>query len=331
MKMDLKEMLASLYGLGVDGKNFFYDTGLVDALKVRPAVLSVGNLSVGGTGKTPVVQKILEMVQSRGISASVVSRNYKAQSRGVQKVDVNSSEGAFYYGDEAFLIARSFPSFSVWTGPKKFITAQVASMQESSQLLVVDDGFQHRSLHRDFDIVLLDTTVEESEDFLLPVGRLREGYSSLQRASAVILTKVNWSHSEQVENLKKKIPSGLPVYELEFHLRPLKPLETGAPVALVSGIAKPKVFEASIRQLGFQIREHLIFSDHHPYSVRDRQRILETFRFSGAQQILTTEKDFYKLQTDLELAQVLNPVGIQTEFRAEPKELHVFLDSCHRH
>lgn len=323
---DLKEMLSSLYGLAAETKNFLFDTGLGDGVQLPVPVLSVGNLSVGGTGKTPVVQRILAMSQEKGLTTTVVSRNYKARSRGIQKVDLSHKDAAHFFGDEAFLLAQSFPAVDVWTGPRKYLTAQEAMRKSPSQLIVVDDGFQHRSLHRDFDLVLVDCTSSEEEDLLLPRGRLREGFESLWRASAVVLTKVNWADPKRVEQLRSRIPSKVEVCHLEFQQKFLKPIETQAPILVVSGIAKPRVFEANLKD--FQVREHMVFPDHHVYTENDINQILQAFRLRECHQILTTEKDFVKLQMFPDLCELLNPVSISTQFREEPRGLHAFLDKC---
>lgn len=325
---DLKDMLSSLYSFASDAKNFLYDSGLADSVRIPVPVLSIGNLSFGGTGKTPVTEKILSLCEEKGLKSAVVARNYKAQSTSVQKVDLHHSHGAIYYGDEAYLLAQKFPEFPVWTGPKKFLTAQSAFQQALSplKLIVVDDGFQHRSLHRDFDLVLIDCTSQEDEDELLPKGRFREGFSSLQRASAVALTKVNWADPSRVEHLRKKIPAGKEIYEIEFHQHFSNQIEPTTPVLAVSGIAKPKTFEKNL--VGYSVREHLVFPDHHFYSSDDLDKIMKAFKIRDCQQILTTEKDFVKLQNFPEIRDLLNPILVTTEFRGEPRGLNAFLDNC---
>jgi tetraacyldisaccharide 4'-kinase len=332
MKSDWKDMLSSVYALAADGKNYLYDIGLVDSVQVGCPVLSVGNLSMGGTGKTPVVQKILSLAIGRGIKPGVVARNYQARSRGIQRVNIRKPDGASYYGDEPFFLGQTFQSTSVWTGPQKYLTAQQATRAENLGLIVVDDGFQHRNLHRDFDLVLIDCTSDPEEDFLVPKGHLRESFSSLHRASAVALTKVNWAAPERVAEIRAKIPTGVEVYEIEFHSTLSKPLEADGAAIVVSGIAKPQVLTKTLQAFpNLQVREHLRFSDHYAYQMKDAHRIEETMRKAECRQILTTEKDFVKLQVFSEIRDFLNPIKITTEFREEPKGLYAFLDRTHRH
>lgn len=324
--MALREALSSIYDAAISSRNYLYDVELLDGVRLPVPVLSVGNLSIGGTGKTPVAQWILAKCLEMKLRPGLVSRNYKAQSRSIQRVDLTRENAASYYGDEAFLLAQKFSPLPVWTGPQKFMTAQALVTHQKVDLLIVDDGFQHRALQRDFDLVLLDCTSKAEEDFLLPQGRLRENYSSLRRASAVGLTKSNWATPERIENLRKRIPEGVEVFEIEFHQGFAKPVEKETPSLLVSGIAQPKVLEKNLA--GYTVREHLVFADHHAYTEKDVGQILQAFRLREAQQILTTEKDLVKLQAFPDLKELLNPIQISTKFKDEPKGLHGFLGRC---
>jgi tetraacyldisaccharide 4'-kinase len=327
MKSDLKSLLSALYAPLTEGKNFLYDSGLLDSVNLRVPVLSVGNLSMGGTGKTPVVQQILLMALEKKIRVSVVARNYQARSRGIHKVDSQRPDAAAFYGDEACLVATLFPQVGVWTGPQKYLTAQETAFQDNCQLILVDDGFQHRALHRDFDLVLVDCSAQSSEESLIPAGRFREGLASLKRAQMVALTKVNWADPLQVERWKSRIPAGVETCEIEFHTTSLQPIPDSARILAVCGIAKPESFSRTVRELGpLELVDTLVFGDHFDYGPRDVHRILERFRRFDCHQILTTEKDFVKLSQYPELTQFINPVRVQTRFRQEPQGLNAFLD-----
>lgn len=333
MKADVKDMLSSIYGLVTDFRNSLYDYDLLDSVKISTPVLSVGNLSMGGTGKTPVVEKILSLALEKNLQTAVISRNYLARSRGVHRVLTSRKDGAYFYGDEPFQLAQKFESAAVWTGPRKYLTAQEALKFSPYDLLVIDDGFQHRALHRDFDLVLLDSSAPSSEDFIVPKGRFRESFKALQRVQAVALTKVNWSTPERVQQLKARIPQGVEVYEIEFKMDFKKPVEKGSRVLAVSGIAKPEVFRKNLHSIAdghFEVHEYLTFPDHYAYSDKDVLRLVQKLRQFDGQQILTTEKDFVKLSLYPDLADLLNPVSVEIEFREEPKGLYAFLDKCRR-
>jgi tetraacyldisaccharide 4'-kinase len=331
MIADWKEMLASVYGVGVDIKNFVFDTGLMDAVRIPTSILSVGNLSMGGTGKTPVVQWILQVAQERGLNPTVVARNYRARSTGIHHLDVFRPDGAAYYGDEAFLIAEKFPKLAVWTGPKKYLTAQASFRSQPTRLMVVDDGFQHRSLHRDFDLVLIDAMASSSEDFLFPQGRLRERFASLRRSHMIGITRANWAAEARLSEIRSQLATGIPVYEIDFFYKASKPFSEQDQILAVSGIARPETFDRTVQEiLGKKPQAHMIFRDHFDFGGSDVEKILREFKHLNCNQIFTTEKDFVKLQNFPAIREHLNPVQISICFREAPRELYEFFDRNRR-
>ncbi|HYA96741.1 MAG TPA: tetraacyldisaccharide 4'-kinase, partial [Methylomirabilota bacterium] len=176
--------LSTIYGGLVRARNAFYNRGLLRARRLEGAVVSVGNLSAGGSGKTPFVMLLGELLKSRGIRFDVLSRGYGRESRGVLLVDPGGLPQQF--GDEPLLIARRL-QVPVIVGEDRFAAGHFAESRFGSQLHLLDDGFQHRALARDFDIVLV--TPYDAQDRLLPGGRLREPLSALRRADAVVLTE----------------------------------------------------------------------------------------------------------------------------------------------
>lgn len=331
MKLQMKALLSALYGTAAEAKNFLYDAGFADTVRLPVPVLSVGNLSMGGTGKTPVVEALLIRALEKDLKVAVIARNYKAQSYGPCKVDPQRLAGGKFYGDEAFLIAQKFPQVSVWTGPKKYRTAQQAVTAESLDLLIIDDGFQHRTLQRDFELVLIDASAQPMENKLLPLGRLRERFSSLRRATAVALTKVNFAPPEQISELLRHIPKDVPVVHVQFDSQLSYPLKDHVRCLALSGIAQPSHFMATLGDMKISPVEHMIFSDHHPYSSSDVVGILQKMKTLECDQILTTEKDFVKLQEFPDLVAYLNPIQLQARFQEEPRGLNEFLDQCLRH
>ena len=324
----LTHLLGQMYGRAIQVRNFLYDSGIADQISISKPVLSVGNISVGGTGKTPVVEKIISICLEKGLRPCLVARNYKAQSVGIHQVDLSRTGGACFYGDEAYSIAEKFPQVPVFTGPRKAETARHAEKVSSFDLLLVDDGFQHRALHRDFDIVLVDVTAEKDENCLLPEGRLREEFGSLERSSLVVLTKVNWASETAVQEIQKQIPAQIEQVQLEFSQKPKKEIPEGCRVLAVSGIARPLVFEQGLKSMGAAPVESLRFPDHHPYGQEDLIKIIQKCRSLDCGQILTTEKDFVKLKEFPELLPFLNPIELQLKFKTEPRGLYAFLDQC---
>ena len=175
--------LSSIFGAGVWARNALYDRGIARARRVQGPVVSVGNLSVGGSGKTPFVLLLGELLKARGVKFDILSRGYGRQTRGVARVDPGGSARDF--GDEPLLLARRL-GVPVIVGEDRYQAGVFAEKSFGPQLHLLDDGFQHRALARDFDIVLV--TPEDARDRLLPAGRLREPLASLSRADAVVLT-----------------------------------------------------------------------------------------------------------------------------------------------
>jgi tetraacyldisaccharide 4'-kinase len=174
--------LSSIYGLAVRARNALYDRRGLRARRLDGPVVSVGNLSAGGSGKTPFVMLLGELLQSRGVKFDVLSRGYGRKSRGVLLVDPSGLPQEF--GDEPLLIARRL-QVPVIVGEDRYEAGRFAEARFGAQLHLLDDGFQHRALARDFDIVLV--TPQDASDRLLPAGRLREPLSALGRADAVVL------------------------------------------------------------------------------------------------------------------------------------------------
>ena len=176
--------LTGLYGAAVALRNGLFDRGILPSRWLEKPVISVGNLAAGGAGKTPFVIALGELLQARGIPFDVLSRGYRRRTRGVLVVDPEGTAADF--GDEPLLIARRL-GVPVIVGENRYQAGRLAEQKFRSHLHILDDGFQHRSLHRDFDIVLL--TAGDLQDLLLPFGRLREPVSSLKRADAVVLAQ----------------------------------------------------------------------------------------------------------------------------------------------
>src|SRR5207248_5588177 len=179
--------LSSLYGLVTAARNGLYDRSILKSRKLLRPVISVGNISVGGSGKTPFVIMLGELLKQRGIAFDVLSRGYGRETRGTMLVDPSGTSRQF--GDEPLLISRRL-GCSVILGESRHQAGKLAEAQALGtcpQLHILDDGFQHRSLTRDFDIVLL--TEQDLKDRLLPAGRLREPLTSLRRADAIVLTE----------------------------------------------------------------------------------------------------------------------------------------------
>lgn len=289
--------LAHLFRAGVAARNALYDRGLLRARRLRGPVVSVGNLSVGGSGKTPFVILLGELLRVRGIAFDVLTRGYGRRLRGVALVDVAGSARAF--GDEPLLIARRLPA-PVIVGEDRFQAGLFAEQKFGPQLHLLDDGFQHRRLARDFDVVLV--TPEDARDSLLPAGRLREPVSSLGRADAVVL-------------LLEAAADGLPlegkrVWRLRRGICPEN--IPRRPIAFC-GIARPERFYSQLRAAGIELAGEASFRDHHSYSEQDIAELLRLRERCEAGGFVTTEKDAINLGAGLECLRPVATVPVTME------------------
>lgn len=272
-------VLAGLYGFLVSARNHLYDGGVLRARNLVGPVVSVGNISAGGAGKTPFVILLGELLNERGVSFNVLSRGYGRQTRGVLLVDANGSAAEF--GDEPLLIARRV-GCPVIVGESRHRAGLFAERKFGPQLHILDDGFQHRSLARDFDLVLL--TAEDLKDGLLPKGRLREPLQSLHRANAVALSG-NFDAS--------RLPiSGGAVWRIRRDIQianaPTRPL-------VFCGIARPQAFVEQLRSQGVVPVAEKFYRDHHLYSDSDVEDLLRRKAQNQADGFITTEKDAVNL------------------------------------
>jgi tetraacyldisaccharide 4'-kinase len=278
-------------------------------------VISVGNVSVGGSGKTPFVIMLGELLKQRGIEFDVLSRGYGRKTRGAMLVDPNGTSRQF--GDEPLLIARRL-GCPVIIGESRYQAGNLAESislshksdhvgtaalgcppgQRPLPLHMLDDGFQHRSLARDFDIVLL--AEQDLHDQLLPAGRLREPLTSLRRADAIVLT-------DEIEpNL---LPANKQIWRVRRSLT--VPATSQNPIAFC-GIARPRKFIEQLRAIGIQPVTTKFYRDHHQYTTHDVQDLLRLRDQNHADAFITTEKDAINLGTHLgEISPVIARVEME--------------------
>jgi len=271
--------LTGLYGAATNLRNTLFDRGVLSSRRLEQPVVSVGNLSVGGSGKTPFVIALGELLKARGIRFDVLSRGYGRKTRGVLVVEPDGNAADF--GDEPLLIARRLGA-PVIVGESRYEAGRLAEQKFQPQLHLLDDGFQHRSLARDFDIVLM--TEHDVEGRLLPSGRMREPLSSLQRADAIVLpTGVAVDHPA----LKQK-----PIWRIERQF--VLPNPPAAPIVFC-GIACPEQFFSQVRAAGVTPAAEVRFRDHHAYDLDDIWSLISTRIKLAADGFLTTEKDAINL------------------------------------
>lgn len=284
-------LLASIFGTGVQVRNALYDRSILHGEKLQGPVVSVGNLSVGGSGKTPFVILLGSLLQSRGIKFDVLSRGYGRRTRGVALVDPGGTSEEF--GDEPLLMARKLGT-PVIIGEERYAAGVFSEKKFGPQLHLLDDGFQHRALHRDFDVVLV--TPDDARDRLLPSGRLREPLASLRRADAVVLTSGASADAFPLEGKYVwRVRRGIVAKNVSK--RPI----------VFCGIARPQNFVLQLRTAGVEPVAEAFYRDHHPYTETDVRDLLELRQRSEADGFVTTEKDAVNLGNRLAL---LSPISI---------------------
>jgi len=293
--------LSAIYGAVVRTRNALYDQKLFRSQRLQGSVISVGNISTGGSGKTPFVILLGELLKARGIPFDVLSRGYGRSTRGVLLVDPGGLPQDF--GDEPLLIARRL-QVPVVVGEDRYEAGRFAESRFGAQLHLLDDGFQHRGLARDFDIVLV--TPEDARDRLLPAGRLREPLRSLQRADAVVLTSGASPESFPVAGkMVWRVRRGIVTQNLAQPV-PARPI-------VFCGIARPQNFLLQLRAAGIDPIAEAFYRDHHTYTERDIRDLLQLRQRSEAGGFVTTEKDAVNLGGYLDSLAPLAVIPVKME------------------
>jgi tetraacyldisaccharide 4'-kinase len=295
-------LLSLPYGGIVAARNRLYDGGVLKQQKLPRPVISVGNLTVGGTGKTPTVIFIAHLLKDHGYRPAVLSRGYGGNANAPVNVVSDGSRilmGWREAGDEPILIAGAAPGIPVLTGSRRLLTGRAAVETFGADVLILDDAFQHRPLFRDIDMVLLDAARPFGNGFLLPRGPLRESTDSLRRADILLRT----GEAENGEPLREaeSLPSFRAIHKPQGVVAgETKRIETvaalsGQKVFAFAGIGSPAAFRRSLTELGAAVVGFRIFPDHHPYDLSDIKNLRRLAVESGAARIVTTEKDGIRL------------------------------------
>lgn len=314
------------YGVAVGIRNWRYDraarSGVSGSRIFRPGVpvISVGNLTLGGTGKTPCVEYIAGLLRDRGVCVAILSRGY-----GVEHGP----------NDEALLLEDNLPDVPHLQGAARSALAAVAVEELECEAIVLDDGFQHRRLYRDLDIVLVDATRPLASEYLFPRGVLREPVASLRRAGFAILTRCDQVSETERESQRTWFAQHFPKLPLAMAIHsPVELISSddataepeslrGTDVAAFCGIANPTAFRKTLEDLGAKVLELRTYPDHHAYARQDVDALrqwAETFPTSTL--ILTTQKDWVKLRLGELAGRRLWAVRVGLTFLEGEDELH---------
>ena len=268
-------------------RNFFYNSGIFKTHELDARVISIGNITWGGTGKTPVVASIAKSLLRKGKKPAILLRGYGR--------------------DEARLLSRLAPKLPIMPGKNRIITGAKAIKKHSIDTLLLDDGFQHRRIKRDIDIVCIDATNPFGNGLVIPAGSMREGMSALKRADIFLITKIDLVQDSSLllKRLKKINPDSViakAIHRPDYFYRLLDGQPVGIEglknkdIALVSAIGNPVAFEKTISNLGLKFKRHFLFRDHHWYTKRDVKKIEDCCRKNNITAVITTEKDAVRLK-----------------------------------
>lgn len=289
-------LLSVPYGLGVRLRNWALDKGWKKTIAVSVPVISVGNLTTGGTGKTPCVEYVARFYRERDLRVALLSRGYGA-CRG--------------RNDEAQVLEENLPDVPHLQGPDRVALAHLALEELESEVLVLDDGFQHRRLRRDLDIILIDATDPWGKGYLLPRGLLREPMSSLRRGHLAMLTRCDLVERAILDQIRTRIAHvspNMPIVETAHQptcwvnstsgTQPLANLE-GRPIGAFCGLGNPEGFRRTLHQLRLDVVGWRVFPDHHAYSRDDIESLRSWARqLPKGAALATTQKDLVKIQLE---------------------------------
>nr|WP_281383419.1 tetraacyldisaccharide 4'-kinase [Granulicella aggregans] len=280
--------LVPLYAGVVTTKRWLHDRGILGQRRLGHPVISVGSLSAGGAGKTPVVLLLAELLGARGFEVRILTRGYGRVGKLTEQVDPRGDAARF--GDEPLLLARRAPGAKIFVGRDRYRAGMLAEHNEPAEtraIYILDDGFQHQKLAREVEVLLI--TRQDFEDRLLPAGNLREPLRAISRADFVVLR-------EDERELEKILSFALPpVLTIRRNLEVVNgPGNPSRPIVF-SGLARPEGFFAMLAHAGIDIVVTETFPDHHRYSAGDIERLVRSARQTGADGFVTTEKDAVKL------------------------------------
>ncbi len=311
-------LLSAIYGFFANLHRGLYRFGFIKSIRVKKPVFSVGNLAFGGTGKTPFVKMLVADVKALGLKPAIVTRSYKAGAVESTLLTEEKAKNPEIWGDEACWYFNNL-KVPVYSGPKKWESAILASQNNEIDFIIIDDGFQHHRLCKDFDVVLIDA-VSGIKGLM---SRSRESISTLKFADAIIITKANLVSPEQVQEIEVALPKSKPVFLNSLQVKDLKNLASetielkGNRIGLVSGIAHPGSFATAFSQR-YPTKElfKMEFSDHHAYNQDDLKKIVSFIDVNKLDFVVITEKDeikiknLLKISLDSDLVKKLSSIGI---------------------
>ena len=327
-------LASHVYAAGVRARAWAYRHGVLHRVAMDVPVVSIGNVTVGGTGKTPLTIFLAKALSAHGRRPAIVSRGYLKKGRGLVIVSNGRTILARRQqaGDEPYLMARALPGIPVVVGPNRTLAAYVALGRFAPDIIIMDDGFQHLKVQRDLDIVVIDATDPFGNGMTLPRGILREPPNHLLRADMLVMTRVN--QAEHVDELREHLHSlnprapviesmHRPVALRDFHSRDDLGLDRlrGARVVSLSSIGNPTSFERTLTGLGAVLEDHWRLPNHYHYRRGPLSDIVDRARDLDVDAIVTTEKDMVRFPPGFAFHIPLWIMEIQLELTAGEEHL----------
>jgi len=326
------------YRLIITFRNWLYDKKIFAVVRLPCLVISVGNITAGGTGKTPCVIMLAQMLQSHGFKPAILSRGYGGKSTKLVNI-VSDGKNILLdsktAGDEPFLMAQSLRSIPIIVGPQRIKTGVTAINRFGANVLICDDAMQHRQIFRDINLVLLDSQDPFGNGHVLPRGKLREPVAGLKRASALMLTRTD--ETPKTDNINNKLTQigniliFMSIHKLKDVIKgdysdkwPISNL-AGKKVCAFCGIANPDSFKKSLLAAQAQILSWDTFPDHHNYGQADLEIIKKKFYNYDADLIITTQKDSMRLQNFADFLSLIYILRIEMEITPSQESFDNFI------
>ena len=306
----LKLLLSWLFRIAVQTRAEIYQRGILKSRRLPHPVICVGNLTVGGTGKTPLVAYLAVRLKEAGLAPAILSRGYKGKPGHSPSIVSDGSKvlgTPENCGDEPYLLARKLEGVIVAVGKDRFEAGQLVGKQSRDTVFILDDGFQHLKLHRDLDLLLVDGSRSLKGEALLPAGRLREPRSAMARADAILVTRDHLIHDLKglVEEIRLWNPTA-PIFPFSHEIDEVYELASqkrfslsdfrGKKVIALAAIGNPKQFLNDLVLAGIDLEDQFLYPDHHRFSQMELSKALKRCQQRSAACVLTTEKDAVRLQ-----------------------------------
>jgi len=321
--------MSGAYGLFMRARRAAYQNGLLNSAGVGARVIVVGNLSVGGSGKTPIAAWIAKELAGSGKKTAVILRGYKSRDPGEIKI-VSRGDGPLLgyeeAGDEAWLLAKKLPGVPVVAGKDRVRACETAIENFGATHLVLDDGFQHLRLKRDLDILVMPGGNDPANEHLLPRGPLREPIGAARAAGAIIISGAREQEAKPWPWIEKVCP-GIPVFNMRYRPGNIEPLvekpevSKDAPALAFCGIGSPESFFDSLEEAGIEVKDRVALGDHHSYDPGRIESLTKKARDAGALRLITTEKDAVKIDPGWSGGFPIDVFCVEPDFMGREKEL----------